>query len=229
MSIDASTPSSPIRTIIVEDENLYRELLTLALSQRQDIEVVASFGSSREALAAMAELKPDVALLDIELGAPPNGIELGRQLRKTLPKIGVVLLSNYDEIHFLSSLPEETVGGWSYLLKKSVNHIATLARAIEGAANGLVVLDSELLSGLKLRHGSPLQELTPRQREILTLLAAGYSNPAIAERLSLAEKSVENQVSLLYHTLGIQRAQSDIHPRVKAVLTYLQESHLARG
>jgi DNA-binding NarL/FixJ family response regulator len=116
------------------------------------------------------------------------------------------------------------VAGWSYLLKKSVSDVAALGRAVEGAAAQLVVLDPQLVAAMHPRPDGQLGRLTTRQKEILGFLAQGFTNAAIAERLVLAEKSVENQINLLYQQLGIDRQDNSLHPRVKATLLYLQGS-----
>ncbi len=214
-----------LRLVLVEDEPLYRDLLRIALDQRPELEVVATYGDADSALDGIPAVNPDVAMLDIDLGSSVNGVQLGMKLRQHLPELAIVLLSNHGDPEFVASLPEDVRGGWSYLLKKSVNDVEVLGRTVGGAAAGLTVLDPQLVAGLRGRSHKPglLSRLTPRQTDILELIAQGYSNAAIAERLILAEKSVENQINLLYQQLAIDRATSGVQPRVKAVLTYLDE------
>ena len=116
--------------MLVEDEDLYRDLLRIVLDQQPRLQVVGAFGDAASALEAAPTLKPDVAMLDIELRGTMNGIQLGLKLRETMPEVGIVLLSNLGDPQFLSSLPPEAAGGWSYLLKKSVGDADTLSRAI---------------------------------------------------------------------------------------------------
>jgi DNA-binding NarL/FixJ family response regulator len=220
----ARSPGRPIRTVIAEDEGLFRDLLRVALAQEPSIEVVGAFPTGESAVEGAPALAPDVAILDIELGGPLNGIQVGRLLRRQFPRLGVILLTNHQDPQFLASVPKDSVAGWSYLLKKSVGDLGTLRRTIEGAAAGLVVLDPTLVKNMRPRAGGAIADLTPRQREILGLLAQGYTNAAIAERLVVTERTVENQTRLLYQQLGIEREQSGLHPRVTAVLHYLQES-----
>src|SRR5579884_963626 len=216
------------RVVVVEDEGLYRDLIRIALAQHPRIEVVGAYGDAETALAEVPGLEPDVAILDIELSGPMNGVQLGLRLRRDLPAVGVVLLSNHRDPEFVSSLSPETIAGWSYLLKKSVGDVESLWLAIEGAAAGMVVLDPELVTEMRPRHNSSVSRLAPRQREILGLIAQGLSNATIAQRLTLSEKSVENQINLVYQNLGIQRSGgAGNHPRVTAVLRYLQESRFA--
>ena len=222
----ATERSESIRVVLVEDESLYRDLLRIVLSGDPRLDVVGSFPDGESALEAIPRLHPDVAIVDIQLGGMLNGIQLGLHLRRQLPDLGIVLLTNHSEPEFVASLPQEVISGWSYLLKRSVSDAGALARAIEGAAAGFVVLDPQLVAGRRPRAEGLLTRLTPRQREILDLIAQGFSNAAVAERLTLAEKSVENQVNLLYQQLEISRGQSSLHPRVRAVLLYLQETQL---
>ena len=220
----------PVKIVLVEDEPLYRDLLRIALTQRPELQVLAAYSDGESALAAIPTLQPQVAMLDIDLrGSSMNGVQLGIMLRKQLPDLGVVLLSNHGDPEFVASLPGEVLAGWSYLLKKSVNDVDVLGRAIAGAASKLTVLDPQLVAGMRNRAGGVLARLTPRQRDILELIAEGYNNAAIAERLILAEKSVENQINLLYQQLEIDRSTAAIQPRVKAVLIYLEETRNQSG
>jgi DNA-binding NarL/FixJ family response regulator len=218
-----------VRVVLVEDEGLYRDLVRIALSQHPALEVVGAYANADSALTEAPTLQPHVAILDIELPGGLNGVQLGLKLRRQLPHLGVVLLSNHRDPDFLSSLAAETLAGWSYLLKKTVGDVSALWRAIEGAAAGLVMLDPALVTDMEPRTNSALGRLAPRQREILGLIAQGLSNAAIAERLTLSEKSVENQINLVYQNLGIQRSTGGIHPRVSAVLRYMQESRITQS
>jgi len=165
-----------------------------------------------------------VAILDLDLGGDVNGVKLGMELRREMPKLGIVLLSNYQEPHLLSALPPNILSGWSYLLKKSIGNIDSLERAIEGAAAGLVVMDPLVVAGVGAKPSGLLSRLTPRQKDVLDLIVGGYTNSAIAEKLFLSPKSVENMINVLYQQLEIDREDSSIHPRVRAVLIHLRES-----
>lgn len=214
-----------LKLLIVEDEALYRDLLAMALTTPQT-KVVGAYEDGQSALAGCQNQQVDVAVLDIELPGPYNGIQLGLVLRKIYPKIGIVLLSNHSDPAFFSAIPQDKVNGWSYLSKKSVGDVEALHRAIIGAAEGLVVLDQQLVNKATPRKGSLLEQLTPRQHEIMSLIAQGYSNAAIAERLVLAPKSVENHINQMYQVLDIDTHNPQIQPRVKAVLTYLQQMRI---
>jgi DNA-binding NarL/FixJ family response regulator/DNA-binding XRE family transcriptional regulator len=225
----AAHPSRPpdqaeLRLMLVDDEDLYRDLLQTALGQQPRLNVVGAFRDASTALATGLVLQPDVALLDIELPGGLDGIHLGLALRRSLPKLGIVLLSHHADLRFVAALHRRPVTGWSYLLKQSVRDVAALRRAIEGAAEGYVVLDPRLVAGLQPRTGGPLERLTPRQRDVLALAAQGLTNAGIAQRLVLAEKSVENQLTGIYEAFGIDRREHEVHARVKAVLIYLRDS-----
>lgn len=218
-----------LRVLVVEDEGLYREMLLLALQSVPELEVAGAAAGPGAALAAARELRPDVLLLDIDLGAAQTGIDVGLAVRREQPQVGVVLLSNYVARQYLQALPQEAAYGWSYLLKRSIADLATLVRAIQGAAMGLMVLDPRLNRELAARPGSRLDRLTPRQLEVLRLVAEGHSNAAIAGKLFLSEKSVENYLTAIYQQLDVWQGQETVHPRVRAVLIYLQESRLIHG
>ncbi|MBI3970163.1 MAG: response regulator transcription factor [Chloroflexi bacterium] len=220
-----SGPGGPVTVALVEDEPLYRDLLQVALARHPRLRVAGAFADGEAALAALPALRPRVALLDIALPGPYHGVELGLRLRAALPELGIVLLSNHADPQYLAAVPPAAAAGWSYLLKRSVADVETLVRAIAGAAAGAVVVDPAIVDALRPRPGSPLAALRARQRQILALVAQGYTNAAIAERLALAEKTVENQLNLLYRELGVSQAPA-AHPRVTATLLYLSESYL---
>lgn len=211
---------------IVEDEGLFRDLLRRALDQEPSLHVVGEFESAIDALERIPQLQPAVVILDIELGGGMNGVQLGLALRKSLPNLGIVLLSNHANPQFLAAVPRAEAGGWSYLLKKSVRDLNALKRVILGSSLGYVVLDQQIVDNLQHREASVLARLTPRQYEILSLIAQGYTNAAIAGQLGLSEKSVQNHINSLYQQLDLDREDPSVQPRVTAVLTYLQETSL---
>jgi len=217
---------APIRVVLVEDEGLYREMLATCLAGEPDLEVAGSFESADQALRAIDEIEPDVAILDFELPGSLHGIDLGLALRRRLPRIGIVLLSNHAVPHLLSTLPAEAVPGWAYMVKKSVADVATLTRAIRAAAAGIVAIDSNLIGAMRPRAGSRLEALSARQREILEMLAQGFSNAAIGDAVKATELSIAEEVSGLFDDLGIDRADRAVAPRVRAVLAYLQETRI---
>ncbi len=216
----------PTTLMIVEDEGLLRDLLRSSLSHQPGLTVVECVGDGTSAVRVARELKPDVVLMDIELGDGINGIEAGCYIKRESPSTGIVLLSSHMEKQYITCIPLEEAAGWCYMSKQSVSHLPALTRAIEGAAAGLSVMDPVLIKALRPRPSSIIDRLTPRQLEILALIAQGYSNTAIAEELTLGQKSVENYINTLYQNLHITRDEP-IHPRVKATLTYLRETRAA--
>ena len=224
-----ATAGSRVRLLLVEDEALYRDLLQVALGRDSGLAVVGAFADPREALAVGPDLQPDVALLDVEFGDALNGVQLGLMLRRRLPAMGIVLLSNHSEPTFATTLGVQGLAGWSYLLKKSLQDVETLRRAIHGAAQQQVVLDPAVVSALRPDNRGLLATLTARQYQILGLIAQGLGNAAIAETLGLAEKSVENQINLLYQQCGVEGRGTGMHPRVHATLLYLRESRIDTG
>ena len=214
---------SQIRLVIVEDEALYRDLLRTSL-ERAGFVVVGVFADPASAQGGIPVLAPDVALLDIELGSTVNGVEVGIRLRRLMPAMGIVLLSNYPDPRLVAALPTDVAGGWSFLSKRTVRDVDALSRAITGAAEGLVVFDAALIRASSIRVDSPIRRLSRRQREIVELIAQGYSNKAIAQRLVLTEKSVENHQTRIYQQLGISASDPATHQRVQITLLYLDST-----
>jgi DNA-binding NarL/FixJ family response regulator len=213
----------PIRLVVVEDEPLYRDLLCAWL-ERAGFVVVGAFAEPVSALRVTPALSPDVALLDIELGSSVSGVEIGIGLRRSMPGLGIVLLSNHTRPQLMGALPVDVAGGWSYLSKRTVSDVDALSRAITGAAEGLVVFDAALTNARVIRAGSLIERLSPRQRQIVALIAQGYSNKAIGERLVLTEKSVENHITRIYQEVGIDAHDPVNHQRVRMALLYLDGS-----
>lgn len=211
-----------IRLVVVEDEPLFRDLLVSALEASGEFVVEAAFDSGEAAFDHVVEIAPDVAVLDINLAGSMNGVQLGVQLRRAVPTIGIMLLSSLADPTVLASLPPDVAGGWSYLLKGSASDVESVARAIRGAASGLMVIDPVLIAGVGRDQSGPITRLTARQVEVLQLIAEGYTNRAIAERMYVTEKSVENHLSRVYSALDIDASDKGMHPRVQAVLMYLQ-------
>jgi DNA-binding NarL/FixJ family response regulator len=212
-----------IRIMIVEDEGLFRDMLKISLGAVHNLEIVDAVSDGISAIEGASRLYPDVILMDIELGSDPNGIAAGRAIKLEHPNTGIVILSSHRERQYLSLIAAEESSGWSYLLKQSVSDAGALARAIEGAASGLVVMDPTVVNSLKPRKGSVTSGLTPRQQEVLTMMAQGYNNAAIAEKLVLGTKSVENYINAIYQELNLSH-NGPLHPRVQAVLTYVKDS-----
>ena len=212
-----------VKLLIVEDEGLFRDMLKITLSAIPNMEVVGAVSDGSAAVQSAGELAPDVILMDIELGSEPNGIDAGRAIREEHPDIGIIILSAHKEREYVNLIASEEFFGWSYVLKQTVTDAEALVRAIEGAASGLVVMDPGVVNSMKPRKGSLTAGLTPRQQEVLAMMAQGYNNAAIAERLVLGTKSVENYINAIYQELALGH-NGPLHPRVQAVLSYVRDS-----
>jgi DNA-binding NarL/FixJ family response regulator len=211
------------KVLIVDDQDFFSEMLCRTLAAEPGLEVVGVARDGEMALQLARERAPDVVLMDIELPGELDGIEAGLLIKGERPQTGIVILSAHKDQEYIASLPLDRSSGWSYLLKQSVPDLATVVRAIQGSRRGLVVLDPEVVASLRPRQGSLPARLTPAQRNVLELLAQGYSNAAIGQRLTLAEKSVEAYIHTIYQQLELVSLQ-DINARVRATLIYLQDS-----
>lgn len=214
-----------LKVSLIEDERFFRELLTGALAHNGEISVQASLGSVGEALRDPAVAQSDVVLVDIDL-AGEDGIALCWTLRQRHPSMGIVLLSNHAHIAFAHRLISAQLTGWGYLLKKSVNELRTVIRAIGAVAAGQVVLDPQLAALDTVGPGQDL-ELSPRQRSIWVLITQGYSNAAIAEHLGVSVKLIDNAVGGLYAALQIDARDPKLNARVSAALKYAREAQQA--
>ena len=211
------------KVIIVEDEGLSRDMLRISLSSQPEIEVVGTASNGQDAIRLARQLGPDVVLMDIELGTGPNGIEAGQIIKTRPPHPGIVILSNHKDRQYVSKLPLEQASGWSYLLKYHLEDTAALMRAIRGASWGLMMVDLDILEQLVPRPGTAVDRLTDLQRDLLKLVAQGYTDAGIAEALGIAEFVAQEDVNGLFETLGLGEEEPAV-ARVKAVLAYLQET-----
>lgn len=216
---------SQLGVLIVEDEPLYRELLVSAIAARlPEIAVVGDCGSAEAALTLAARGSIDVLLTDVDLGAGPTGVDLGVQLKRQGLVRGVVLLSNLALPAVLTTLPQDARNGWAYLLKTSVSELEQVAEAMRAAAEGSILIDRSLVKDLSPSRNSPISRLSPRQREVLSRVALGWSNRRIAEDLVLSVRSVESNISGIIAALGIEAGDYTINPRVAAVLAFVQQA-----
>jgi DNA-binding NarL/FixJ family response regulator len=220
----STRPFQRLPVAIVSDDKLATETLARALSRCSDIVVSGVYSDAWQASRAGIALQPRVVIVDIGANAEQQGVDIGVSLRRSFPNVGIVILTGRGDPHSLSSLPAEATRGWAFLLKAATYDPNWLERAIEGAASGLVVVDPSIVAKMRPRHEGALAALTAREHEILTLVAQGYSNSGIAQRLVLAEKSVENRLVEIYRKLDLEGGQADHNPRVQAVLTFLKHS-----
>jgi len=213
-----------MRVVIAEDSMLVREGLRRLLTEH-GCEVAAGVPDAVALHRAVAETDPDAVLLDIRM--PPTftdeGITAAQELRATRPGIGIVLLSQYLESGYAMQLLEEMPAGVGYLLKDRVADVAVLVDALRRVQDGECVLDPTIVTNLirRPRAVDPLAALTPREVDVLTLMAEGRSNSAIAERLRLSPKTLEAHISRLLQKLDLPESPDD-HRRVLAVLRFLR-------
>ena len=211
------------RVLIVEDEALFREMLSRTIAAEPGLEVVGVATEGKEAVRLAAELIPDAVIMDIVLPGGMDGIDAALQIKAQRKETGIVILSVHKDRRYVSSLPLSESPGWAYLLKQTVPDLSSVMRAIQGSVDGLVVLDPAVVETLQPRRGSAAARLTPRHRQVLELIAQGYNNTAIAHELSLTEKSVETYINSIYQVLQIP-GEEGVHARVKATLVYLEDS-----
>jgi DNA-binding NarL/FixJ family response regulator len=218
----------PIKVVLAEDSYLVREGVRRLLEHEPDIELVAVCEDYDSLLEAIAGTEPDVLLTDIRM--PPTGTDEGvraaERLRQLRPTAGVVLLSQYADPAYALAFLEGGTEGRAYLLKERVADLDQLLAAIREVARGGSVIDPKvveaLVAGRSRNAQSPLDRLTPREREVLALLAEGRSNAAVADGLVLSERAVEKHINSIFAKLGLPEAR-DAHRRVKAVLLFLAE------
>jgi DNA-binding NarL/FixJ family response regulator len=213
-----------VRVALADDAAVLREGLARVLAEA-GVEIAAQVGSADELLAAVDKLQPDVAIVDIRM--PPTwsdeGLTATTEIHRRHPKVGVLLLSQYVETEYALRLLEKGSGRTGYLLKERVLDIGDMLDALDRIAAGETVIDPALVTQLleRKRTRSPLEELSPREREVLSLIAEGLTDRGIAERLYLTLNTVETHVRHILAKLGLPATPAD-NRRVHAVLTYLR-------
>jgi DNA-binding NarL/FixJ family response regulator len=215
-----------IRVVFGEDSYLAREAIVRVLEDEQDIDVVATCSDYDSLRLTVGDLRPDVVLTDISM--PPThtdeGIRLAAELRTTQPDVGVVVLSHYAEPVFATKLLEASSDGRAYLLKERVQGRGDVTRALREVAAGRSIVDARivelLLASRRRREDSRFDTLTPREQEILALVAQGLSNGAISERIVITKRAVERHINSIFSKLGLADAEQ-FSRRVKAALLYL--------
>lgn len=218
-----------VRVVVAEDSLLVREGICRLLELSEGVEVAASVEDLPGLLAAVDEHRPDVLLTDIRM--PPTGTDEGiraaLQLRRDHPGIGVVVLSQFVEPTYALQLLEDGSEGRAYLLKERVGDPDQLVAAIRQVAHGGSMIDPKVVESLvasrSRRPASPLERLSPREREVLAEIAQGHNNAAVAARLVLSPRAVEKHINSLFSKLGLSE-EPEVHRRVKAVLLYLADA-----
>jgi DNA-binding NarL/FixJ family response regulator len=213
-----------VRVVIADDAVLIREGIAYVLTEN-GLEVVDQVGDADALLASVRDTRPDVALVDIRM--PPThtdeGLRAAREIRLQYPETAVLVLSQHLEPDYALRLVEERPEGVGYLMKERVGRVQQLLDAVQRVADGECVVDRAIVDELLARQHrvDPIADLTPREREILALMAEGRSNQGICRTLWLSPKTVETHIRGAFAKLGIRQAAED-NRRVLAVLTYLR-------
>jgi DNA-binding NarL/FixJ family response regulator/class 3 adenylate cyclase len=221
---DAVTAEARMKIVIADDSVLLREGI-VRLLEEAGFEVAAQSGTREDVLRHVAMHKPDVAIVDIRM--PPThtdeGLRAAKEIRERFPTTGVLVLSQYVEPAYAMELLSESAEGVGYLLKDRVSDVEEFAAAVRRVGEGGSALDPTVVSQLvgRRRREDPLEDLSPREREVLELMAEGRSNQAISERLFITPRAVEKHVTSIFQKLRLP-ASSEDHRRVLAVLTYLR-------
>jgi DNA-binding NarL/FixJ family response regulator len=214
-----------VRVVVADDVMIVRSGLARLLTDA-GVEVVGEASEPGELMRLVALERPDVAVVDIRM--PPTltdeGLVAARQIREQYPATAVVLLSQYLEPRYAQRLLADQTGGLAYLLKERVSDISVLVDALRRVTDGECVIDPTIVSRLMKRErlDSPLTHLTPRERDILALMAEGRSNAAVASELGISERTVEAASAQMFRKLGL-RPSPDVNRRVLAVLTLLRQ------
>ena len=213
-----------MRVVVAEDSLLLREGIVRVLGEA-GFDVVAQAGDAQELLRQVSAHKPDVAVVDIRM--PPtdtdDGLRAAIEIRRRLPGTAVMVLSQYLEEGYALDLVGDSAEGTGYLLKDRVGDVERFADSVRRVAEGGSALDPEVIAQVlgRSRRRDPLAKLTPREREVLALMAEGRSNQALAEKLAVTKRAVEKHVTRIFDKLGLMPAAED-HRRVRAVLTFLR-------
>ncbi len=213
-----------MRVVIAEDLALLRDGLTRLLRDN-DIEVVAAVADAESLVREVLAQRPDLAVVDVRLppGYRDEGLRAALEVRRRLPGTAVLVISQYVEPTYAEELLADRAGGVGYLLKDRVMHVTDFLEAVRRVADGGTALDPEVVAQLfsRRRHHGPLERLTPREREVLSMMAEGRSNAGIAAALVLSVGAVEKHVQSILGKLELPQSSTD-HRRVLAVLAYLQ-------
>lgn len=213
-----------MKVVIADDSMLLREGLQLLLAEAGH-EVVASVGDGPSFVDAMAEHRPDIGIVDVRM--PPSNTDEGLRaavaVRRSWPEARLMVLSQYVEVSYADDLLATGDGGVGYLLKDRVSDLDDFLGALAAVAAGGTALDPLVVRQLMGRNRDPLADLTPREREVLSLMAEGRSNAAIADALSVSLAGVEKHTQRIFAKLGLRPDDDAAHRRVVAVLSYLRK------
>ena len=211
-----------MRAVIAEDSVLLR-IGVVRVLEMAGFEVVAEVGDAEALLAAVEEHRPDIAVVDVRMppGFTDEGVRAALVVKRQWPQTAVLLLSQYVEERYATDLLSANTSGIGYLLKQRVADVEEFAATVRRVAEGGTALDPQVVSQLLVRrHSGPLDRLTPREREVLELMAGGRSNAGIAEQLVVSESAVAKHINSIFAKLDLPKADAD-HRRVLAVLHFL--------
>jgi DNA-binding NarL/FixJ family response regulator len=214
-----------VRVVLAEDSVLLREGVARLLED-QGFEIVAQTGSAEDLMLKVRSYSPNVVIVDIRM--PPThtdeGLKAAQEIKESYPQVGVLVLSQYVEPTYAMELLAESAEGVGYLLKDRVSNVDEFAAAVRRVGEGGSALDPAIVSQLvgRRRRDDPLDQLTPREREVLEHMAQGRSNQGIANELVVTERAIEKHVTSIFGKLRLPHATED-HRRVLAVLTYLRQ------
>jgi DNA-binding NarL/FixJ family response regulator len=216
----------PLTVVIGEDDVLLREGIARILTEA-GCEVVAQTGDAEDLLRRAMAHRPDVALVDVQMppGNEDDGLRAALELRKRRPDTGILVLSQFYEDHYAQELMAERAEGVGYLLKERVGDVEAFIDAVNRVAGGGTALDPEVVARMlgRQREDSPIDRLSPRERDVLSAMAEGKSNKGIAESLVVTPAAVEKHITSIFDKLDLDPGPTE-HRRVLAVLTYLRDS-----
>jgi DNA-binding NarL/FixJ family response regulator len=213
-----------MRVVLADDSMLLREGIARLLTEH-DFEIVAQAGDAEDLLRKVNAHKPDVAIIDVRM--PPThtdeGLRAAAEIRERFPGVGVLVLSQYVEERYAMELLQDSAEGIGYLLKDRVADLDRFVEAVRRVGEGGSALDPEVVSRLlgRRRQEDPLGSLSPREREVIELMAEGRSNNAIAAQLVVTERAIEKHVTSIFNKLGLPPTAED-HRRVLAVLAFVR-------
>jgi DNA-binding NarL/FixJ family response regulator len=213
-----------MRVLVVEDSVLLRAGLGRLLEDEQ-MELVAAADDAASFLQEWERTRPDISIVDVRM--PPThtdeGIRASIELRSRHPEARILVLSQYVEEQYASELLADGNGGIGYLLKERIADVGEFIDAVNRVAGGGTALDPEVVSQLFARRRNPIDSLTPRESEVLSLMAQGYTNSAVAEQLTVSSGAVEKHTSSIFSKLNLEPSATD-HRRVLAVLAWLDRA-----
>ncbi len=209
-----------IRVVIAEDQEYLREGIRRTLEAQSDIKVIAAAGDGLTALQHALDYHPDLMLLDIHMPRM-NGVEVAGLIRAQRPGIGLLMLSQYDDLAYVRGFLGNDSSKKGYLLKSTLGLVDTLVQAIKAVHAGQLILDPQIAENLLQKPSTTIQQLTNQEQRILAGMAQGLDNQGIAETLTIEKSTVENHINSIYSKLNIGQEPGQ-HRRVQAVLRFLK-------